>query len=259
MIYIRNAEYHKSNFPDGTLNIHVPKVSDSICNIVWKYESDAEIFELQCIVDNIKKQGSEVILSLPYIPNARMDRIKDVTEVFSLKSFAKILNNMGFKAISVADPHSQAASLLIDNMIVTQPIQNAFHFEGFPKFDMYFFPDEGAHKKYAEFLTDKPYAFGIKDRDWTTGQIRGLDIYGESVQGKEVLIVDDICSKGGTFYHSAIKLREMGAKNINLWVTHCENSITEGELLKTDFINKIFTTNSICSVEDPKLTIYKIW
>ena len=59
------------------------------------------------------------------------------------------------------------------------------------------------------------------------------------------LIVDDICSKGGTFYHSAKKLKELGAKNIYLYITHCENSILEGELINSDLITKIYTTDSI--------------
>lgn len=34
---------------------------------------------------------------------------------------------------------------------------------------MMFYPDEGAMKRYSA-LADKPYAFGIKKRDWATGR-----------------------------------------------------------------------------------------
>jgi ribose-phosphate pyrophosphokinase len=124
---------------------------------------------------------------------------------------------------------------------------------------MVFYPDEGAMKRYSGAFPI-PYAFGVKKRDWVTGQIQGLDAMGdvEGIKGKRVLIIDDICSKGGTFYHSAKKLRELGASEVYLYVTHCENTIFEGELLKTDLIDKIYTTNSIFTKEHEKIEVFKI-
>ena len=109
-----------------------------------------------------------------------------------------------------------------------------------------FYPDEGAMKRYAGMI-QKPYTFGYKDRNWETGEIKGLEVFGDiqNIKDKDILIVDDICSKGGTFYHSAKKLKELGANDIYLYVTHCENTILKGELLKSGLIKKVFTTNSI--------------
>ena len=42
----------------------------------------------------------------------------------------------------------------------------------------------------------------------------------ELIDGSRVLIVDDLCSRGGTFYHSAKKLKELGAKEIYLYISH---------------------------------------
>ena len=84
----------------------------------------------------------------------------------------------------------------------------------------------------------------------------------EEIKGKNVLIWDDICSKGGTFYHAAKKLKEMGAANIYLMVSHCENSIHNGEfgeekvnLLATGLIKKVFTTDSIYSLGDSEMVM----
>ncbi|MBL4931955.1 hypothetical protein JK634_09070 [Clostridium sp. YIM B02565] len=41
------------------------------------------------------------------------------------------------------------------------------------------------------------------------------------------IILVDLCSKGGTFMLTEEKLKEMGAKEIYLAVTHCENTIFE--------------------------------
>ena len=123
---------------------------------------------------------------------------------------------------------------------------------------MIFYPDAGSMKRYSSAV-HLPYTFGIKNRDWETGEIKGLDLSGEIDQlpGKDILIVDDICSKGGTFYHSAKKLKEAGVGKIYLYITHCENTIYEGELLKNNgLIEKIYTTDTILTnLESPKIEL----
>ena len=102
-----------------------------------------------------------------------------------------------------------------------------------------------------------PIAFGIKNRDWKTGEILGLAVMGADVSGKNVLIVDDICSKGFTFYYAGQQLIEHGAKDVRLYVTHCEDNIQNGEVLKTDVISKVYTTDSICHIENEKIEFIK--
>ena len=80
----------------------------------------------------------------------------------------------------------------------------------------------------------------------------------ELVKGSNVLIVDDICSRGGTFYHSAKALKEAGANKIYLYITHCENTILEGEVLMSGLIEKVYTTNSIFTKEHEKIEVFDI-
>ena len=65
------------------------------------------------------------------------------------------------------------------------------------------------------------------------------------LKDKVVCIVDDICCKGGTAYGFAKLLREAGAKNVILLVTHCEPAIFDGRILNDYIIGKVYTTNSI--------------
>ena len=80
----------------------------------------------------------------------------------------------------------------------------------------------------------------------------------EVVKDRDVLIIDDICSRGGTFYHSAKALKEAGAKNIYLYISHCENTILEGELLTSGLIEKVYTTNSIFTKEHEKIEVFEL-
>ena len=57
-----------------------------------------------------------------------------------------------------------------------------------------------------------------------------------------VLIVDDLCSRGGTFIEASKKLKAQGAEKISLLVAHCENNVFTGELFA--HIDILYTAES---------------
>ena len=77
----------------------------------------------------------------------------------------------------------------------------------------------------------------------------------EKVKDRNILIIDDICSKGGTFTHTAKALKAAGADEIYLYVTHCEPTIYKGSVLTDGLIEKVFTTNSIYVGASPKVVV----
>ena len=269
MIKIFGTEIEQNRFPDNTLVLDIAKhkvisthlIKNQNIPITWLYESDSEMFTIMCLVDILHRNGFEhITLTMPYLCNARMDRIKNSYENFSLKVFTDWLNSLHFDKVITYNVHSNVSEALINNIenhLPEDDIKYIIHEEYKP--DMIFFPDEGACKRYSDMKIIKelglPISFGIKRRDWKTGKILGLDVIGEDFEGKNVLIIDDICSAGGTFKFSAIKLKELGAKDVQLYITPCENTIVNGELLKTDLISKIYTTNSICKIEHDKIKI----
>ena len=241
----------KSMFPDHSLLIKLDP--DKMFNfrgaikVEWLYEGDSELFTLICVKRHIDRFFStrEVVLDMPYIPHARMDRVKSDEDVFTLKYFAEVINSLNFKIVWVRDAHSNVSLALIDNVIdtgVEAYVRKSTELAGA---DAMFYPDEGAMKRYSD-NSELPYAFGMKKRDWKTGQILGLDIINaENIVGKDVLIVDDICSRGGTFYHSAKALKAAGAKSVSLYVTHLEETVLMGDLHKEKLVDHIYTTESI--------------
>lgn len=273
MIKINGVEIKQNHFPDGTLLVKYDP-DNRLNTIYWKYESDSELFTLYCLKKHIDEVclNSKVDLIMPYIPHARQDRTKVTEDIFTLKYFSEIINSLNFENVMVMDAHSNVSLALLNRTIqisidryFQEALTNIVYQEtgGCMQEDrseayknlITFFPDEGAMKRYS-YRLGFPYAFGIKDRDWDSGEIKGLKLMNnEIIAGKNVLIIDDICSKGGTFYHSAKALKEAGAKNIYLYVTHCENTITQGELLKSDLIKHIYTTDSILTINDDKITV----
>ena len=251
MIKVNDIVITPGNFPDGTLMVKFdPNQIDQDTREIWMewtYENDAELFTLICIKRHLETHfyDTSYFLYLPYIPHARMDRVKKEEDVFTLKYFCEVINSLHFSAVYVCDAHSNVSLALLDNVIqepIKENIQASIEMSGA---EALFFPDEGAMKRYSDMAT-LPFAFGMKKRDWSTGQILGLDLMGaENIAGKKVLIVDDICSYGGTFARAAKVLREAGAVAVYLYITHCEDNIHKGDIFKDGIIDCVYTTNSI--------------
>lgn len=283
MIKIDGELIDLGNFPDGSILAKYsvsPHQKMGHTKIAWYYENDREFLALIYLVNHLRaNEVQDISLYMPYIPNARMDRVKNPEDVFTLKYFASILNSLNFTRVEALDPHSSVSEALINNLCVLTPtnyiqqvleainvkewalINDPLNFDPEPK-KRYsltmFYPDEGAMKRYAG-MVNLPYAFGIKKRNWETGVIEGLDVAGatDCIPGRDILIVDDICSRGGTFLHSAKKLKELGARDIYLYISHCENAILEGDLLKGDLIKRVYTTNSIFTKTHEKIEVLK--
>lgn len=276
MIKVNGEVINVEKFPDGTQRIMDFKSSlfddneNAYFNIVWLYETDAEMFTLMCVVNHIRDNhwyGSNAMihLTMPYIPNARMDRVHSQKEVFTLKHFANFINSLKFDKVKVFDAHSNV-SLAVINRIVTidyvdSLIRNSVMRDINDKNLIIYFPDAGAYKRYKNLssIEHSTKLYGEKVRDWQTGKILRIDIHNENndiitpsdISGKSVLMIDDIISYGGTMAYSADRLEELGADKIYAYASHTENSVLDQEkgtfLKRLDYgtIDKLYTTNSI--------------
>ncbi len=254
MITLNGKLIETDTFGDGSLKCGVPTTYPTgngkydTKNILWCYDNDAELFTLICLVDYLREHYPQAPrrLILPYIPHARQDR-EVSSRLFTLKSFAKVINSLDFIEVEYYDPHSDVAKALIDRgSFVYSPFMVSY------KDFAVMYPDAGAAKKYgaAEGVTNP--IIGNKHRN-EEGRIDSYELMNFVEGTKKVIIRDDICSYGGTFVAAAKELRKRGVEEIILVVTHCENAILKGEVF--DYIDHVFTTDSILTVSHPKITI----
>lgn len=287
MITINGIEIVRKTFPDGSLCLL--DLNNSLLypnqnyEIVWLYEGDYEIFMLICIVKHLRSKMYNNVsfnLTMPYVVNSRLDRTHSDNEVFTLKYFAEIINDLKFNKVVIVDPHSIVSEALIDNVCVLRPhniiddaISKMRSLNEFKRELVIYFPDDGAYKRYKDMPCFKNFncIYGKKERDWETGKILGIEIYDKNgtkltneIENCNVLMVDDIISYGGTLAYSADKLKEMGAAHISAYATHVENSVLDeekGTLLKRykdKIIDTVYTTNSIYHGNHPMVkVIYK--
>ena len=129
-------------------------------------------------------------------------------------------------------------------------------------------PDEGAMQRCLRYSAYLGLGIGMfyKRRDYTRMEggenpVLSHDFLGsrKDVEGKDVIIIDDILATGGSLIQVAKKLHEMGAKRIFTFITFGQFSKGTGlfdKAYEDGIINKIFVTNA--NYKDEKI-INKPW
>ena len=241
----------KSKFPTKGNSLVIPELS----TIRWLYEGDEEVFALYALASELKDRGvGRIRLEIPYMPNARQDRRDD--KVFTLKYLANLINSLNFETVSVFDPHSDVTMALLDRAHIMEDQKNFWTYftnKIISQNDAVMFPDSGSAKRYE--ATDKDF-IGFKHRG-KDGEIDRFELLNFKEGTKKVVIVDDICSSGITFYHAAKALKERGVEEVTLLVSHCENKLEKDKVFK--YIDRIYTTNSICKLKDERIHIKNIF
>lgn len=262
MILFDGNKISPNEFPDKTPLFPSIEVKRSACyRIRWYYESMDELITLMMLAAHIYDNGASATLYMPYVPNARMDRVHSSSEVFTLRHFCNIINALSFESVHILDPHSHVTPALIDRVVVHSPeayIRHALSLiiEKHRSRPFVVYPDDGAAKRYSLDVCDTVY--GVKKRDWDTGSIEGLMLNGRIPENRPALIVDDICSYGGTFARTSKELKKAGVEHIYLYITHCEKHIYEGELIRDHLVDGVFTTNSILLNESDDITVFPL-
>ena len=277
MIRVSGEIVKINKFPDGTprINLDVENIKEDEydgrpCILIdWFYENNDEMFYLMLIKKHLERHLTNVdyYLFMPYIPNARMDRVKNDDEVFTLKYFCDFINSLNFLRVYVLDAHSDVSTALLNNCKNDNPrdyIKDAIR--QISDDIVLYFPDAGAAKRYSDLFPEIMYCYGEKKRDWKSGKILGLDIRsnGIDLNGKTVLMIDDIIAYGGSLFYSANALKEAGVGKIYAYATHTENSILDrekGTLIKSlenNTVERLFTTNSLFSGKHDKITVLEV-
>jgi len=232
---------------------------DTFNATIWlHYAQDAEIWKLALIVDALRRSHPLTMrLNIPYFPAARQDRVCVDGEPLTVKVFADFINAMNFNRVTIFDPHSDVTAALLNKVKVVDNTKfvgailgemNAL--DGTGK-TVLVSPDAGSNKKVAnvaKYLNnisgqDICVVRADKLRNVATGQIIETTVYADDLTGKECYIIDDICSKGGTFCALAKVLKAKGASKVYLVVSHYEGTANI-QTLKDSGIDLVFTTNS---------------
>lgn len=233
-----NEEFHNGEAIFKEVNLNS---DNNIIEMVFKDNRDVAnlIFARHYIFD--KEPESKVSLIMLYCPYSRMDREIN-NQLFSMKYFADILSTLELDSVVVLDPHSKVCVDLLKEhgLNVIEACLKSYILKVIDDFqpDYICYPDKGAYNKYPDLLSgiNIPYFYAEKTRDLSNkGKIIGYELVdAPDLKDKKVLIIDDICCLGGTAYRAAREIKLAGGSKVAFYISHCENGIFAGKLLKKE-------------------------
>ena len=261
MLKLNGREIATARFPNNETKVkdfeeHIKK-EDNI--LEFKYFTDEDLLTLMFVKHCIDEAHAPCTLFVWYMPYSRMDRKID-GDLFTLKYTCDFINWLQFTKVVVMEPHSEKTIQMLDRVKPIYPVKDWVKAEELPENVQIVFPDKGAAARYANSKY-KNVCIMEKKRNPITGVIEDMHIKeGTVIPGSKCIIIDDLCSKGGTFAWAGSILKEAGAVEVILVVSHCEKTIFEGSLLKENSpISKIYTSTSMMSKEHPKIKYMDVY
>ena len=254
MITVNNLKVETELFPNGESLIHTEVLNqlnkDKRVRVDFKWGEDGDILKLIFVLEHLNSLNiTKRDLYIQYMPYSRMDRNEN-GNCFTLHHLCKLIKTAitDEDSINVVEPHSDVTlnELGAKRINLITPLVQRVLSEN-QDIDVICYPDKGAKARFKDDTVDKPVVYCEKVRDFDTGIIKGLTLVGDiDLTDKNVLIVDDLCSKGGTFFYTAQELKKHGVKNIYLVVCHMESTIRYGKILNNnDLIKHIYATDSM--------------
>lgn len=283
-------------YPDSTSVLSVPAGSvvdpmealhnTTAINVLWQYKNDEEVLPAYMLFKHLRAlfPKAHMVLRLPYVPNARKDRVNDERDVFTLKWFAHLINDCSFDAVYVLDVHSPVTVALIDRCYnwsmlpvfkdVAGRVQESWSTRpaDTPRPVYFVFPDSTAEKRYAGLIDEALTSVSTNDATRFVRKSAIINKTRSTEDGKithhgkldnghlglpetcptEVFVVDDICAYGGTLRHACSEIERINPNaTVCAIITHCEASAADagrgifGPNNCPKNLKELVTTNSI--------------
>ena len=207
------------------------------------------LMELLLMMDAAKRASADSInVVIPYFGYARQDRKDKPRVAIAAKLIANLISAAGATRIMACDLHADQIQGFFD--IPVDHLDGSYIFVPYLKSlklgdIMFASPDVGGIKRarsFAKFF-DAELAVCDKYRK-EANKVSSMRLIGE-VEGKDVVLVDDLVDTAGTICKAALLLKEKGAKSVRAVCTHpvlsgkayenIENSVLE-ELAVSDTI-----------------------
>ena len=218
---------HKT-FPDGENYIRLESDVEGEHLVIVQTTcspQDSRLIQLAFMAAAAKRnKAKKVTAVVPYLAYARQDKIFLKGENISIETVSRMLRSAGVDQLLTVNIHeanalklfpfpakSTSAISLIANHFVQKGIENAFALS----------PDKGAMEiaQQAQQVLKGDVGYLEKSRDRYTGQTTQTAAH-LGVEGKTVIIFDDIISTGGTIVGAAKILQEKGASKIYAACVH---------------------------------------
>lgn len=255
-------------FPDGeskiTLKGKFSKNKTIVIQSVYP-PVDTNLIHLFSMISKAKENSNEVIAVIPYLGYARQDREFLPGEIVTMKVLGSLFKGLGLSKIIVIDIHSKIGlkqfKIKSENLIAIPDLVK--YFKKIKMEDpLIVSPDQGGKERAEKFAKEADLDFIAlqKFRDRKTGKVRIKNGDLDNVEGRDLILVDDMISTGGSIVKATEFLKKQKCKRVFVACTHALLINNAEKKIKNAGVTKIISTNSIpgkTSIVDIADTIVK--
>ena len=240
-------------FADGEIYVEINEnIRGNSIFVIQSISTPANdnLMELLICIDALRRSSAKNITAvIPYFGYARQDRKVVPRTAISAKLVSNLITNAGAHRIVTVDLHAGQIQGFFDI-----PVDNLFSTPIFSKHIKKYIsnkniicvaPDVGGVERARALGQKLNVGLAIVDkRRPAPGKSQVMNIVG-NVKGKNCLLVDDIIDSGGTIVNAAKALKEKGAKDVYVYVTHGVLSGNAVEQINNSKIKKLILTDTI--------------
>ena len=239
-------------FPDGeskiTLIGKISKKKSIVLQSIYP-PVDTNLVQVLSLITKAKENSSEVIAVIPYMGYARQDREFLPGEIVTMKVLGKLFKSAGASKIIVVDIHSSIGlkhfSIKTKNVTAIPDLVGFFKKLSL-KNPLVVSPDQGGKERAKEFAKEfnSDYIALEKTRDRKTGKVK-IKTKNLEVENRDLILVDDIISTGGSIIKATQFLKKQKCKRIYVACTHALLMNDAEKKIKKAGVTNIISTNTI--------------
>jgi ribose-phosphate pyrophosphokinase len=248
---LQRKPVRRHRFPDGELKLTLPvPLPSSVAVLRSLHRPNEKLVELVLLADAARAQGvRELTLVAPYLAYMRQDASFQPGEAVSQTIVGRLLAER-FDVVVTVDPHLHRTATLAQAVparravaLSAAPLIGA-HFRARRTPPLLLGPDaESEQWVRAAAGNALEYAVCRKHRDGDTA-VR-IELPATPLSGRDVVLLDDVASTGGTLAECARQALAAGARRVDAAVTHAlldEGALARlmaaglGELVSTDTV-----------------------
>ena len=245
------AKFEKQGFSDGEFQISINETvrGCDVFIIQSTIPPSDNLMEMLLMIDAAKRASAHKIIAvIPYFGWARQDRKDKPRVAIGAKLVANMLVSAGVNRVMTMDLHADQIQgffeVPVDHLFASTLFAPYLQSKKTDKL-IIAAPDAGGSKRanaYAKYL-DVDLALCYKQRK-KANEIESMTIIGD-VEGRDVVIIDDMIDTAGTLTKSAQLFMDHGAKSVSACCTHALLSGPAHERIENSVLKELVVTNTI--------------
>jgi len=259
-----NAEVGR--FSDGEISVRIDdKVRGADVFIIQPTSApvNENLMELLIMIDGLRRASAGRITAvIPYYGYARQDRKTRARDPISARLVADLIQTAGAHRVLVMDLHCAQIqgffNIPVDHL-VGMPLLTRYYTEKFGSLEDFVAvsPDLGSVGRARSFATKLDIPLAIIDKRRPKANVSEIMNIIGNIEGKRVILVDDMIDTAGTITNAANALKERGATEVYACCTHAVLSGPAIERIEASAISELVVLNTIKLSKEKRISKLK--